>query len=108
MFWTTSLPTKPKGMATGRAVAYGVAAALIIGVFLAPFASPNPDGLERVAEDLGFIGAGFNAITAPIPDYVFPAPFGEKISVSLAGAFGVGLVFMAVTGLLRFIAPKRS
>ncbi|HHY37344.1 MAG TPA: hypothetical protein GX507_00165 [Clostridia bacterium] len=93
---------------TGKAVACGAITVLVIGIFLAPFASPNPDGLERVAEDLGFIGAGFNAITAPIPDYVFPSPFGEKVSVSLAGAFGVGLVFMAVTGLLRFIAPKRS
>jgi cobalt/nickel transport protein len=32
----------------------GLGAALIIAVFLSPFASPNPDGLERVSKDLKF------------------------------------------------------
>lgn len=32
----------------------GMGIALLIGVFLSPFASSNPDGLNRVSEDLGF------------------------------------------------------
>ncbi|MFM6729346.1 MAG: PDGLE domain-containing protein, partial [Microcystis panniformis] len=32
----------------------GLVLSLIIAVFLSPFASPDPDGLDRVAEDLQF------------------------------------------------------
>lgn len=32
----------------------GLGIALLIGVFLSPFASQNPDGLDRVAQDLKF------------------------------------------------------
>ncbi len=32
----------------------GLGVALLIGVFLSPFASQNPDGLDRVAQDLKF------------------------------------------------------
>ena len=32
----------------------GLGSALIIAVFLSPFASPNPDGLDRVSKDLNF------------------------------------------------------
>ena len=35
-------------------VASGLGIALLIGVFLSPFASQNPDGLDRVAQDLKF------------------------------------------------------
>ncbi len=33
----------------------GLAIALVIAAIVSPFASSDPDGLERVAEDLGFI-----------------------------------------------------
>ena len=33
----------------------GIALSLALAIFLSPFASPHPDGLERVAEDKGFI-----------------------------------------------------
>jgi cobalt/nickel transport protein len=32
----------------------GLGIALLIGVFLSPFASQNPDGLDRVSQDLRF------------------------------------------------------
>jgi cobalt/nickel transport protein len=35
-------------------VVTGLGAALLIAIFLSPFASSNPDGLNRVSEDLGF------------------------------------------------------
>jgi len=33
----------------------GLLIALALAIFLSPFASSHPDGLERVAEDKGFI-----------------------------------------------------
>lgn len=32
----------------------GLGVALLIAVFLSPFANPNPDGLDRVSQDQGF------------------------------------------------------
>lgn len=33
----------------------GLGIALLIAIFLSPFASSDPDGLNRVSEDLGFV-----------------------------------------------------
>ncbi|MGB3768113.1 MAG: PDGLE domain-containing protein, partial [Phormidesmis sp.] len=42
-------------MQYGKFFLIGLGVALIIAAVVSPFASSNPDGLERVAEDLGFI-----------------------------------------------------
>ena len=44
--------------------------ALVVGIVAVFFASPSPDGLERVAEDKGFIEAAQDAPFEIIPDYV--------------------------------------
>ncbi len=43
-----------KTRSTQGFVLLGLAVALLIAVFLSPFASSNPDGLNRVAQDHGF------------------------------------------------------
>ena len=68
------------------AVAIGLAAAV------SPFASSHPDGLERVAEDQGFVGAG-QASSGPIPDYAFPEIGDERLATGLAGFTGTLVVF---------------
>lgn len=64
--------------------------AIIAAVFLSPFASPFPDGLERVAEDKGFLEKGEEKeiVHSPIPDYVFPGISNEKVATSIAGIIG--------------------
>lgn len=68
-------------------------------VLLSPYASANPDGLERVATDLGFIDAGQSAPFQIIPDYTIPFLGETPLSTILAGAVGVllllGLVYIA-------------
>ena len=68
------------------AVAIGLATAL------SPFASSNPDGLERVAEDKGFIDAGESS-SGPISDYAFPGVEDERVATALAGFTGTLIVF---------------
>lgn len=71
----------------------------LIVVFLSPLASADPDGLERVAENLGFIGAGQSAPFEIIPDYTLPFLGETAISTILAGVVGivvVGLVMVLV------------
>ncbi len=79
--------------------------ALLIAVALSPFASSSPDGLERVATDLGFIdrGEGKNVFTAPAPDYIFPGIENEALATSVAGAAGTLLTFGIMYGLARLI-----
>jgi len=74
--------------------------AVLAAVFLSPFASTKPDGLERVAEDKGFLekGEGPQAINSPIPDYIVPGIKNDKLATSIAGLIGV-----AVAGALGLV-----
>ncbi|RME77221.1 MAG: cobalamin biosynthesis protein CbiM [Chloroflexi bacterium] len=80
----------------------GLAAALIV-VLMSPLASANPDGLERVAENLGFLGRSANAPFAVLPDYTIPFLGNTAISTVAAGAVGVLVVAGAALGLGRFL-----
>ena len=70
-------------------------------VLLSPFASTSPDGLERVAEDLGFINIAQSAPYEVIPDYTIPFLGATPISTIVAGAIGV-IVVLAIA----FIAGR--
>jgi cobalt/nickel transport system permease protein len=80
----------------GWAVA-GVLIALAV-VVISPFASADPDGLTRVAADMGFIQTGQAAPFNIIPNYTLPFLGPTPLSTILAGAIGVlvvlGIVFM--------------
>lgn len=79
-------------------VVVGVVISLAV-VLLSPFASANPDGLERVATDMGFINAGQSAPFQIISDYNIPFLGATPLSTILAGVTGVlvvlGLVLVA-------------
>ena len=67
---------------------------------LAPLASGSPDGLERVAEDSGFIDRAQGAPYAIIADYVVPGIQNEALATILAGIIGVTVVYVMVAGSL--------
>ncbi len=78
-----------------------LAAVLGLGLVVVRLAVPNPDGLERVAEALGFAGraaAGFSA--APLPDYALPGA--AVAGFDWLGSYLSAGVGMAVCGLLMF------
>lgn len=90
-------------------VLWGVLLALAIAAFLSPFASPYPDGLERVAEDKGFLhlAEGKELLRVWMPDYVFPGVGSEAVATALAGVVGTVLVFVAMYVLGRvLVRPK--
>jgi cobalt/nickel transport system permease protein len=71
----------------------------LIVVLFSPLASADPDGLERVAMDMGFINAGQSAPYSIIPDYTLPFLGETALSAILAGVIGVivvGAVVMLV------------
>lgn len=69
---------------------------LALAVFLSPFASQLPDGLEKVAEDKGFLekAEGKEVFHAPFPDYSVSFIKNERISTSLSGLIGTLMVFV--------------
>ncbi|PMB75300.1 MAG: hypothetical protein C0193_01060 [Candidatus Bathyarchaeota archaeon] len=67
---------------------------ILILVFLAiliPFASENPDGLEKVVETLG-VEEREPLWSGLMPDYTLPTISNSYISTFLAGVFGTLLV----------------
>ena len=85
-------------------LAWAVVGILItIGVVLfSPFASANPDGLERVAHDLGFIQLAQNSPLSIFSDYLIPSISNSGLSTILAGVIGVIIV-----GVITFIFAKK-
>jgi cobalt/nickel transport system permease protein len=79
--------------AGGAAVwAGGLAIALILAV-ATPLASAFPDGLERVAEQKGFLDTAQGPLYHILPDYVFPGVSNEALATILAGIVGTLIVF---------------
>lgn len=73
---------------------------IALGVTLfSPLASPHPDGLERVAEDKGFLDRGQDSPYEIIPDYAFPGIANEKVATIVAGLVGTLLMFGLGYGL---------
>ena len=81
-----------------------VAAAVVI--VLSPLASPDPDGLERVAIDSGFIEQGQEALYELLPDYSVPVLGDGTPSLIAAGLIGVVLLFGAMWLLGRVLARR--
>lgn len=78
----------------GGGVALAVVASLV--------ASTSPDGLERVAADLGFEDRATTVLDAPLPDYAvagLPAAFSGAVA-GLLGALVVGGVSFGAGRLL--------
>ena len=74
-------------------------------VFVLPFASKLPDGLEAVALRLGFASraAARPVVSAPLADYRVPGVGSLPLAAALAALLGAGLVF----GLAFLIARRR-
>lgn len=83
-------------IAAGLAVTFAV-------VLLSPLASANPDGLERVAADLGFTASAAQNPFELLPDYNIPSVGHAGLSTILAGALGVLVVAALTFFLFRLI-----
>jgi cobalt/nickel transport system permease protein len=72
-------------------------------VALAPLASADPDGLERVAHNLGFLDLSREAPYNLLPDYTVPFLGETPLSTILAGALGAMGVAALVVLLMRML-----
>lgn len=91
---------------TRAVVTTGLVVALLLAGVVSFYASGSPDGLERVAESLGFAGTADQhaAGGSPLADYGVSGIGNARLSGGLAGVIGivvVGAVTFALTRLLR-------
>ena len=91
-----------------KIVIIGLFVALILAIFVSPFASSWPDGLEKVAEDKGFIHLSETQpiIPSPIPDYAWPGINNERLATSIAGLVGTVIIFALGLGLGYLLKRK--
>ncbi len=82
----------------------GIAAALAL---LSPLASGDPDGLERVAEDQGFLERAQEPAFNILPDYSIPGLDGP-LSTIVAGIIGLLIVFALVYGVTLLLRSRRE
>lgn len=92
----------------------GLGVALLIGVLISPFASQNPDGLDRVAQDLEFEDQAVE--DAPAQNLPFYAVFEEYalrgvpegVATSIAGLIGTLATFGLAWGLGKLVVRGSS
>jgi hypothetical protein len=90
-------------------VGIGLAVSLVLAGVVSYYASSSPDGLEKVAEDIGFIDSAEDSAVAnsPLSDYGVSGVSDERLSVGLAGVVGVALTAAIAFGLFTWLARRR-
>ena len=95
-------PTSPR-----RRVAAGLLIAGATVGLASLFASTSPDGLEKVATDLGFINTSQAAPFELFADYSVPG-FAGVAGTALAGVIGVLVVLLVIVLLNRLASARKS
>lgn len=103
---TPQVPQSPFWRRWGWVIA-GLALAVAVVVFLAPAASDDPDGLERVAADRQFEDSADDPAFEWLTDYAIPGIENETISVVLAGLAGLAVVFVLTYGFGALMRASR-
>src|SRR5690242_17612453 len=86
----------------------GIAIVALVVIVLAPLASSDPDGLERVAHDNGFIAQAQNVVGGLLGDYAIPGINDPTVSTILSGLLGVAILLVVVFALGRVLARRKA
>ena len=99
--------TVPGGRGITTFVLVGLVVALAMVFFVAPLASGDPDGLERVAIDQGFSSSATGG-GAPLAEYGVRGIGSQRVGTMVAGAVGVAVVFVLGLGVVSVLRRRRS
>lgn len=89
----------------------GMVVALALAVFVSPFASRSPGGLEKVAADKGFEQTATQQPVwsqAPLKDYALPGIHSAGAATAVAGGLGAIFLFGLVLLLGRVLGRRRA
>jgi cobalt/nickel transport system permease protein len=81
---------------------------VLILVILSPLAAVNPDGLEKVAEDLGFLELAAAPSFEIMPDYTLPFLGETSISTIVSAAVGAIIAAGVVLLLVRLLLKRKQ
>lgn len=95
------------GTASAAWVTGGLIIALVVAVFSFA-ASPDPDGLERVAENQGFLGSAQAPLYNILPDYTIPFIGDATLSGIVAVVVGTLIVFLIALVIGRISRSPKS
>lgn len=90
-----------------RLLTAGVFIAALLAA-LAPLASPDPDGLERVAGDVGFLDRALDAPYQILPDYTVPLLGETPLSTIVSGLIGVIITVGIVWGIAVMLRARTT
>jgi cobalt/nickel transport system permease protein len=98
---------KPPGLRRPALAAIAVAAALlaVVGVF---FASTAPDGLEKLADNLGVASRARTLFSTPLAGYETQFLVSPWVRKATAGAAGLVLVYVTVLWLGRMASSRKG
>lgn len=88
----------------------GVLVALVFAAVVSQFAVDNPDGLEAVAEETGFIDSGAEHTFADsvFAEYATTGISNESLSLAIAGVVGTLVTLAVAYGIFRAVREKRG
>jgi cobalt/nickel transport protein len=91
----------------------GLGAALVISVLLSPFASQNPDGLDRVSQDQKFEEKAAAPVARQLPFYAVFDEYAlrgvpEAIATPIAGLIGTLATFGLAWGVGKLTIRKSA
>ena len=86
----------------------GLCISLFLAGFLSPLVSSFPDGLEKVAQEMGFIEKEKTLFSSPLAGYLFPGIENEALATILAGLIGTLTLFGVAYGLAWLLKSRKA
>lgn len=88
----------------------GLLISLVLAGFVSFYASSHPDGLEKVADEIGFLETAKDPATAgsALADYGVAGVENERASVGIAGVIGVAATGVVATGIFIYLGKRKK
>jgi hypothetical protein len=88
----------------------GLLVSIVLAGFVSFYASSHPDGLEKVAEEIGFIETAKDPATAgsALADYGLAGVENERASVGIAGVIGVAATGIVATSFFIYLGKRKK
>jgi cobalt/nickel transport protein len=88
----------------------GLLVSLVLAGVVSFYASSHPDGLEKVASEIGFIDNAKEPATAgsALADYGVAGVENERASVGIAGVIGVAATGVVATAFFIFLSKRKK
>lgn len=88
----------------------GLLLSLVLAGFVSFYASSSPDGLEKVADEIGFIETAKDPATAgsALADYGVAGVENERASVGVAGVIGVAATGLIATSFFIYLGKRKK